>query len=447
MNRGDPVHARVDADGRLVEADAAFAALNAKAGGASGAPIAIASVAALVRLVRRLGVVVSRAVVVPDGDRDLDLWVRARPDAEGVAIAIAGWSQKPAAQPAPASPAARQHDYMRSRADWLWETDAALNLILLQPEDTGVEIAALIGQPLTRLFSVREESDGAMPLLAALAAHRPFSGQPALLRPTGAQIRLAAVPLIDGNGQFAGYRGSALLDLDPPAAPAAAPMDDAFGERLDAALRTPLGRIVASAEGLSSRANGPLRRDYAEYAQDIASAGRHLLALVDDLVDLQAIERPDFRPISEPVDLAELARNASGLLNVRAAGRGIRIDAPPRDETLWAVGDYRRALQIMVNLIGNAVRHSPADAMIWVRCEQEGDRAVAIVADQGRGIDPADHERIFEKFVRVAPDEGSGSGLGLYIARRLARAMGGDIVVDSAPGQGARFHFSLPLED
>ncbi len=82
--------------------------------------------------------------------------------------------------------------------------------------------------------------------------------------------------------------------------------------------------------------------------------------------------------------------------------------------------------------------------MVWIRAERDGDRAVLVVADQGKGIAIADQARIFEKFERVDPSEPGGSGLGLYIARRLARAMGGDITVDSAPGQGARFTFTLP---
>jgi signal transduction histidine kinase len=102
-------------------------------------------------------------------------------------------------------------------------------------------------------------------------------------------------------------------------------------------------------------------------------------------------------------------------------------------------------LQILVNLIGNAVRYSPDGAMVWIRAEQVGDRAVVVIADQGKGIDIEDHERIFEKFERVDQNEPGGSGLGLYIARRLARAMGGEIGVDSAPGQGARFTFTLPI--
>ena len=197
-----------------------------------------------------------------------------------------------------------------------------------------------------------------------------------------------------------------------------------------------MSRIVEQAETIGAQAEGPIRRDYADYAQDIASAGRHLLGVVGDLVDLQAIEREDFRPRRDQIDLADLARRAAGLLKVRAASRGIRIDLPG-NEQLPALGDAGRVVQILVNLIGNAIRHSPADAAIWIRGEVQEGRTLILVADQGQGIPLADQTRIFDKFTRLDQSDG-GSGLGLYIARRLARAMSGDILIDSAPGEGAR---------
>ena len=159
----------------------------------------------------------------------------------------------------------------------------------------------------------------------------------------------------------------------------------------------------------------------------------------------EAVEQPGFRIETEVVDLADIARRAAGLLGVRAADRGVRIDVPPHDEILEARGEFRRVLQILVNLIGNAVRYSPQDSSVWLRTEQEGDLAAIIVADQGKGIALDDQARIFDKFERVDPSEPGGSGLGLFISRQLARAMGGDITLDSAPGQGARFVLTLPL--
>jgi signal transduction histidine kinase len=453
MSAGDAVRGRIDADGRLVEAEPRLMALHRAAGGEEGGPLAVPQIAALARLARRLGIVISRGAVAAEGEADLDLWVRAEPAKEWVDLAVTGWIVRPARAPAPAPDAERQADFLRAGADWMWETDSGLRLTIVSPAAAaaaGKAPAQLVGQQLTRLFRLDEGEEGELPLLTALAEQRRFDGQLAELRGgRGGRYRLAGIPLIDGTGRFAGFRGSAAaLSLTAPAVPAAAelrPEPGAFGERLGKALRAPLARIIASAETIGAQSEGPIKSDYAGYAGDIATAGRHLLALVDDLVDLQAIERPDFRLQGEEIDLADVARRAAGLLAVRAGERQVRIDSPAGGESLPATGEFRRALQIVVNLLTNAIRYSPEGGQIWVRTDREGDLATLIIADQGKGISPEDQGRIFEKFERVDPTEAGGTGLGLYIARRLARVMGGDIAVDSAPGQGARFTFTLPL--
>jgi signal transduction histidine kinase len=445
------VAGRVDADGRLVAADPPLIALHEQAGGSDGGVLAVPQIAALARLARRLGITISRAAVAADGEQDLDLWVRAEPDGEEVALAITGWGGRPARLPTPTPPQEREADFLRAAADWTWETDDTLRLTALSAGAAAAIARApaeYLGKQLTRLFRFRESADGALPILTALADHRAFENQAAELRGgRGGLYQLSGVPLIDGAGRFAGFRGSAMAETQAAIEDGDAPLPrsgSAFAERLDQALRGPLSHIIDFAERLRAQPEGPLRRDYAGYAGDIASAGRHLLALVDDLVDLQAVERPDFRPESEAIDLADIARRAAGLLAVRASAREVAIDAPGADETLPANGDFTRVLQVLMNLIANAVRYTPAGGQVWLRTEREGDLVALIVADQGKGIAEADQERVFAKFERVDASEPGGSGLGLYIARRLARAMGGDIALDSAPGQGARFTFTLP---
>ena len=447
-----PVRGRIDSEGRLVEADPRLLALQRDAGGDEGGPLAVPQIASLARLARRLGIAISRAAMAAEGENDLELWVRAHPSEGGVDLAITGWSARPSPGPLPAPEAERQSDFLRASADWMWETDQALRFTAISPAAAaaaGRVPGELIGRQLTHLFRLEEQKEGELPLLTALAEQRRFDGQVAELRgKRGGRYRLAAVPLIDGSGRFAGFRGSATslgIPAPPPSEQQAPPDSGAFSERLDKALRAPLAHIIANAETIGAQPEGPIRADYAGYATDIASAGRHLLSLVDDLVDLQAIERPEFTPEAEEIDLADVARRAASLLGVRAASRPVRIDAPAAFDSLPATGDFRRALQIVMNLLTNAIRYSPEGGMIWVRTDREGDLAALIVADQGKGIAPEDQARIFEKFERVDPSEPGGTGLGLYIARRLARSMGGDIALDSAPGQGARFTFTLPL--
>lgn len=441
-----PSIAEFDSAGRLLSAGDRLDQLNRAAGGDVGMPFAVPPIAAIVGLAGRLGIPIARVVTVGDGEGDAELMVRADAVAGGVRLSVSGWRALHADDP-DEPPAA---DFLKAEADWLWEADAALRLRFLSPiagKRHGIDVDAAIGQPVTRLFRLVENEGGELPMLAALAAQGGFTNQRATLREGGAELLLSASPLTDAGGRFAGFIGSARIVASPAEPEPSAPPREfagALGDRLERALRVPLGRIIAHADSIAAQSEGPLRADYAEYAGDIGSAARHLMGLVDDLADLQSVEDPQLRLEIEPIDLADVARRAAGLVAVRASEGKVRIDQTELADPHPAQGDFRRALQVLVNLIGNAVRYSPSGGMVWIRLEREGDTVCVIVADQGRGIAPENHERIFEKFERIGATEAGGSGLGLYISRRLARSMCGDISVDSAPGQGARFVFTLP---
>lgn len=444
-----PEHARTDGTDKLVSVSERLGALNERAGGQVGAVIAVPQLATLARLARTLRIPVSRTVFAADGDDDVELYVQAKPVDNGVCLSVAGWTARVprkswlVEQPASSSIA-------KAMADWTWATDENLILtaVSFDPADiTELRPADLIGQPLTRLVRLIDNADGDLPILAAVAGKTAFVGQHAIRRDApDIEFILDGTLVPSAPGVFGGFSGRATHLVRATEVDAAAIVPDhAFAQRLGTALRGPLDRIVSRADTIGAQADGPLRRDYADYAGDIASAGRHLLALVDDLTDLDAVEQPGFAISTEPVDLADVARRAAGLMAVRAANGAVRIDGPALDEELMAQGDFHRVLQILVNLLTNAIRYSPPGAMVWLRIESDENSAVIIVADQGRGIASEDHERVFQKFARVDPSEPGGSGLGLYISRRLARAMGGDITLDSAPGQGARFALTLPI--
>lgn len=438
-----PEEATLDGEGNLVAASARLRALNEAAGGRINAPLAIPALATLAGTVAVLRLPLARTVVAAGSTSDLELDVEAAPRDGGVVLTVNGWRPRPprnswlVAQPALAPPSVV--------LGWTWQTDAALRVtaIELVPGDE-LQGADIIGQSLTRLVRLIEDDDGDLPLLAGLAAGEAVDGQRAVRRDRpDVELILTASPRHDADGGFTGFDGKARSAAAPEELPVTTAPD--FAERLAGAFRGPIDRIIARADSIGARTEGPLRGDYADYAGDIARAGRHLLALVDDLADLQAVEAPDFALPVEPVDLADVARRAAGLLTVRASDKQVRIDRPDADEVLMAHGDFRRVLQILVNLLSNAVRYTPSGGMVWLRTESDADSAVIVVADQGKGIASEDHERVFAKFERVDPSEPGGTGLGLYISRRLARAMGGDITLDSAPGQGARFVLTLPV--
>ena len=218
-----------------------------------------------------------------------------------------------------------------------------------------------------------------------------------------------------------------------------------LGRDLTPVLRQPVNRIIANAETIRTKLAGPLKDEYSEYAADIASAGQHLLALIDDLSDLEVVEAQDFVTAPDHVDLADVARRACGILGVKAQERRITLHAPGEDDHLYATAEFRRVLQVLLNLVGNAIRYSPEESRVSILLQASGQSALVTVADEGQGLDEDQQRKVFEKFERLGRAEDGGSGLGLYISRRIARAMGGDLTVESNPGKGARFTLRVPL--
>ena len=434
-----PVTARVDAVGRLVEADAMIADLQADAGSQIGAKLALPQLAAVARLVRKLGISVSRPAVVAARDHDVEMWVKAEPDGEFVLLTVEKWKKRPPA-PSRLEVAAGDDDLIGKAVRSSWATDAELRFTSLAPdlaELLGVNADEAVGEPLTRLLRLEEGEDGAMPLLTALAARTAFSGQQAMGRGNGNQrLVLSGDPVRADDGKFAGFRGRAVADhVQVPEAANEPGATSSIDPALDQALRSPLARIIEAAEGIVERADGPLRSDYAAYAGDIAAAARHLLSVIRSMV-----ERP--ADASGLVDLAVLSGDALALVQPQADEQ--KVSLALRGEAVIPIhGDRRGIIQILVNLLGNAVRHSPEGGTVTLELRKAASMGKASISDEGKGIAPADQERIFEKFERL--ENGGGAGLGLAIARRLARSMGGEVALVSAPGEGATFTLSLPL--
>lgn len=450
------IRATVAADGRLLSADAPLLALQQEAGGELGEVLAIPQLAAVARLAAKLGVAVSRPVVAAAERGDIDMWVRARPDHAAVQMAIIDWYERPPVAP-PVDLTQRDVDIAALAEGWTWQIDTQLRFQMVLEGQGGQ--GTLPGAPpvpgsaFTSYFELKPDGEGDLPILRGFAQRRAFRGQMASLIGEAEQhFTLSGFPMFDLTGQLVGYRGKAL----PMDRAVMAPLAEAepallypaeFGKRLDRSLRQPLGRIIANADSIGAQFEGPLRPDYVGYANDIAAAGRHLMALIDDLADLQAIDRPDFAVIAEELDLADLGRRAAGLFLVKALDRGICVVAPEAEASELAVGEFRRALQILMNLVGNAVRYAPEGATVRIETGRDGDEAWIAVLDQGDGVPADSREKIFDKFERLGRSDAGGSGLGLYISRRLARAMGGDIRIGDAPEGGARFTLFLPALD
>jgi signal transduction histidine kinase len=426
---------RLDRSGRLIAADPELETLQREAGSELGQMLALPQVAAVAQLARKLGTSVGRPAVAASADNDIELWVNAKPEGEEIALSLEGWTVRPAAGPRLASILGGGSEAAGASAQNEWATDEELRIISLSSEFAGllgVEVADAAGAPLTRMVRLEEDESGEMPLISALAARRSFTGQRARSRSDeNCLVVLRGEVVTAADGSFAGFRGTAETEKAATAAKAL----PAFDQALDELLRSPIDRIIESAEQIVARSDGPLRSDYASYGNDIASAARHLLSV------LRAMSE-DPTQVHGLVDLASLSAEAVIMLESSAEERGVHIELE-RPELLRARGQERAVIQILVNLIVNAIRYSPENGTVRLSFAKTPGTASVTIADEGPGIGAGDEQRIFERFERAHSEEG-GTGLGLAISRRLARSMGGDVTLDSAPGDGARFTLTLP---
>jgi signal transduction histidine kinase len=218
-------------------------------------------------------------------------------------------------------------------------------------------------------------------------------------------------------------------------------------------LRTPLNAIIGFSEVLGERMFGELNDKQAEYVQDILGSGRHLLSLINDILDLAKVEAGRTELEAEPFDLPAALDGCMTLVRERASRRGLTIALDVDARLGEIVADERKVRQVVLNLLSNAVKFTPEGGRIDLRAAPldgaggEPKWVEISVRDTGIGIAPEDQGLIFEEFRQVGSDyarKREGTGLGLALARRFVELHGGQIRVESALGQGSTFTFTIP---
>jgi signal transduction histidine kinase len=213
-------------------------------------------------------------------------------------------------------------------------------------------------------------------------------------------------------------------------------------------LRTPLNAIIGFSEVLGERMFGELNEKQAEYTDDILSSGRHLLSLINEILDLSKVEAGRMELELATFDLPLAIDNARTFVRERATKHGINLDVTVDERLGDFVGDERKIKQILLNLLSNAVKFTPEGGRIGINARQ-ADGAVEIsVSDTGIGIPPQDQATIFEEFRQVGGDyahKKEGTGLGLTLAKKFVELHGGKIWVESEVGKGSTFTFTLPI--
>jgi GAF domain-containing protein len=212
-------------------------------------------------------------------------------------------------------------------------------------------------------------------------------------------------------------------------------------------LRTPLNAIIGFSEILAEKMFGDVNEKQTEYLQDILESGRHLLSLINDILDLSKIEAGRMELEVAEFDLSNAIDNALILVRERATRRGIRL-ASTIDERLGMIGgDERKVKQVLLNLLSNALKFTPEGGRIDVRAGVHDAVAEVSVTDTGVGIAPEDQEVVFEEFRQVgtADKKVEGTGLGLALSRKFIELHGGRIWVKSQVGMGSTFTFTIPM--
>jgi PAS domain S-box-containing protein len=214
-------------------------------------------------------------------------------------------------------------------------------------------------------------------------------------------------------------------------------------------LRTPLNAVIGFSEVLLARMFGPINDKQQEYVNFILDGGRHLLSLINDILDLSKVESGKMELELEGFALGECLAGSLAMLREKAHAEGIELflEGVPRPE-LSIVADRRKLKQIMFNLLSNAIKFTPRGGTVRVSLGEENGAVTVAVADTGKGIKPEDIPKLFQVFTQLESaytKEYEGTGLGLALTRRLVELHGGSIRVESEFGLGSRFSFTLPL--
>ena len=212
-------------------------------------------------------------------------------------------------------------------------------------------------------------------------------------------------------------------------------------------LRTPLNAIIGFSEVLLDPSLKVTEEEQSQFLTDVLSSGRHLLGLINEILDLAKIEAGKMELQIEPALLQDVVDAVSNTMRSLAVKKSIDLRVESDESLAPFPMDGARIKQVLLNLVGNAVKFTPEGGRVWVRADSEDGVVRVEVGDTGPGIAPEDQERIFLEFQQAGSDAGKpqGTGLGLALARKFVQMHGGKIWVESEVGKGSKFFFTIPM--
>ena len=359
---------------------------------------------------------------------------------------------------------ARFRDFAEIASDWFWETDTKHRVSYLSErfaEATGAVPADFLGKTAFEAGLRIVDGEAMTPQSEAFEIRGPFRKLRYKYTSHGEEQywAISGSPVFDASGRFAGYRGTgsnvsaeirsqqALLEAKTTSELASRAKSE-FLANMSHELRTPLNAIIGFSEVIKDRLFGAALDRYVDYARDIFNSGTHLLAIINDILDLSKIEAGQTELYEEEIEIEGVTESVVQVLRqkIDAGKLTLKLDLPAGLPTIFA--DERKLKQILMNLLSNAVKFTPAGGRVTVSVSlDDAGNLRLVVTDTGIGMAPEEIPRALAAFVQIDSSlsrRHEGTGLGLPLAKALAELHGGQLDLISTPGRGTSVIVTLP---